>query len=70
MPTIRAPLPSNLETMPLPGGDGFVWIAAEAHVARVLRDHRVKSCGHPWAETKAAGYRLKRVADAHRRPSD
>ncbi|QAY95541.1 NADPH-dependent ferric siderophore reductase [Methylovirgula ligni] len=59
-----ASLLSTLQTISLPDGDGFVWIAAEARVARALRDYVVKSCGHPLAWTKAAGYWRKGVADA------
>jgi NADPH-dependent ferric siderophore reductase len=33
------PLLSALQKVRLPGGDGFVWIAAEARVARAVRDH-------------------------------
>lgn len=59
------PLLAMLETMSLPAGDGFVWIAAEARVARALRTHVVDVKGHPLAWTKAAGYWLMGVADAH-----
>jgi NADPH-dependent ferric siderophore reductase len=65
-----APLLSTLQTMSLPEGDGFVWIAAEGRVARALRDYIVKSRGHPLAWTKAAGYWLKGVADAHDKLAD
>jgi NADPH-dependent ferric siderophore reductase len=65
-----APLLSTLRTMPLPNGDGFVWIAAEGRVARALRNYVVESCGHPLAWTKAAGYWLKGVADAHDKLAD
>jgi NADPH-dependent ferric siderophore reductase len=60
-----ASLLSALETMSLPEGNGFVWIAAEARVARALRDYLVNTRGHPLNWTKAAGYWLKGVADAH-----
>ena len=36
--------------------DTFVWIAAEAGVARTLRNHIVEERGHPKGWTKAAGY--------------
>ena len=42
-----------------PGGDGYVWIAAEAHVARDLRRHLLEDKGHPKAWLKAAGYWIK-----------
>lgn len=41
--------------MPFPPGDGFIWIAAEAGVAKVLREH-VEGRGHPSAHLKAKGY--------------
>lgn len=59
------PLLSALQTLNLPEGDGFVWIAAEARVARAVRDDLVTSRGHPLTWTKAAGYWRKGVADAH-----
>jgi NADPH-dependent ferric siderophore reductase len=40
----------------LPAGDGFVWIAAEASVARDLRHLIVNERNHPKEWTKAAGY--------------
>lgn len=39
-----------------PAGEGHVWIAAEAEVARALRARIVETLGHPRAWTKAAGY--------------
>jgi NADPH-dependent ferric siderophore reductase len=40
----------------LPPGDGFVWIAAEAHTARMLRGYMMDTRGHPKAWIKASGY--------------
>lgn len=60
-----APLLAALQARPLPKGDGFLWIAAEARVARAVREYLVNVCGHPLAWTKAAGYWLKGIADAH-----
>ena len=54
-----------LEGITLPDGDGFVWVAAEARVARGVRDYVVEKRGHPLAWTKAAGYWKKGVSDAH-----
>jgi NADPH-dependent ferric siderophore reductase len=48
----------------LPAGDGFVWIAAEAKVARDLRNLIVDERGHPKEWTKAAGYWLRGEAGA------
>jgi NADPH-dependent ferric siderophore reductase len=65
-----ASLLSVLEGMDLPEGDGFVWIAAEARVARAVRDYLVNGRGHPLNWTKAAGYWLKGVADADQKSID
>lgn len=46
-----------------PAGDGFIWVAAEARVARAVRDHFL-SKGHPPTWMKAAGYWKKGEADA------
>jgi NADPH-dependent ferric siderophore reductase len=43
----------------------FVWIAAEAKVARALRNHFIEERGHPSTWIKAAGYWVKGRADAH-----
>lgn len=39
--------------------DTFVWIAAEATVARAVRNHLVEERGHPLAWLKAGGYWVK-----------
>jgi NADPH-dependent ferric siderophore reductase len=49
----------------LPEGDGYVWIAAEAGVARALRSHVVDTLGHPKAWLKASGYWTRGEADVH-----
>ncbi|WP_353471738.1 siderophore-interacting protein [Salipiger sp. H15] len=43
----------------LPEGRGFVWIAAEARVARALKLHFLDERGHPAPWLKAAGYWVK-----------
>ncbi|MBY6005694.1 siderophore-interacting protein [Salipiger bermudensis] len=40
----------------LPEGKGFVWIAAEAQVAKALKAHFLDERGHPAQHLKAAGY--------------
>ena len=40
----------------LPRGEGFVWIAAEAGVAKALRSQVVDAMHHPREWTKASGY--------------
>ena len=54
----------------LPEGDGFVWIAAEASVARDMRSHIVDGLGHKRQWTKAAGYWKRGHADAHEKIED
>ncbi|MCD7058633.1 siderophore-interacting protein [Pelagibacterium xiamenense] len=66
-PEAEAANPSSLleaaNSMSLPHGRGFVWIAAEAAVARALRDHFLEK-GHPREALKAAGYWTRGTADA------
>lgn len=64
------PLLAALRSFELPEGEGFVWIAAEAKVARTVRDFVTGELGHPSAWTKAAGYWLKGIADAHEKIPD
>ncbi len=60
-----APLLAALQKLEWAAGDGYVWIAAEAHVARTLRDYVGGIRQHPMHHLKAAGYWLKGTADAH-----
>lgn len=59
-----APLLAALAPLALPPGDGFVWIAAEARVARALRAELLAR-GQRAEWMRAAGYWLKGQADAH-----
>ncbi|WP_105426342.1 siderophore-interacting protein [Neorhizobium tomejilense] len=43
----------------------FVWVAAEASVARAVRAYLVEKRGYPLAWVKAAGYWAEGKADAH-----
>jgi NADPH-dependent ferric siderophore reductase len=45
----------------------FVWIAAEAAVARAMRDHVLTAKSHPKAWLKAGGYWIKGQADGRER---
>ena len=54
----------------LPNGEGFVWIAAEASVARSVRNYIIEDLGHPRQWTKAAGYWKRGQADAHEKIED
>lgn len=51
-----APLLDALRRMTLPEGDGFIWIAAEAQVARALKQYVLSDLGHPPQHLKASGY--------------
>jgi len=50
---------------PLPQGDGYIWIAAEARVARALKAYVVDTLGHPRAWVRASGYWTHGQADTH-----
>ena len=54
----------------LPAGEGYVWIAAEAEVARAVRAHVIDTLGHPPAWTKAAGYWSAGEAGANKQIED
>lgn len=51
-----APLLEATKALKLPEGRGFVWIAAEAQVARALKTHMLTDRGHPGPQLKASGY--------------
>jgi len=51
-------------------GDGYIWIAAEASVARSLRDYFLNVHQHPRAWIKAAGYWKSGTANAHEKIED
>ena len=53
-----------LADIPLPAGEGFIWIAAETTVAKALRAHALDIFGHPREWIKAAGYWTRGQADA------
>lgn len=65
-----ASLKAALAAHILPPGDGFIWIGAEAAVARSLRDYLITERGHPRAWMKAAGYWKRGQADAHEKLDD
>ncbi|TEA71928.1 siderophore-interacting protein [Allopusillimonas ginsengisoli] len=45
----------------------FVWLAAEAHVARAIRSWLIEEKGHPKGWIKAGGYWVTGKANAHER---
>ena len=53
-----------------PAGDGFIWIAAEASVARMLRSYVLEHRHHPREWVKAGGYWVRGEADAHDKLDD
>lgn len=48
-----------------PPGDGYLWIAAEAAVARAVRDYMVEQRGQPREWMKSSGYWVRGVPGAH-----
>jgi NADPH-dependent ferric siderophore reductase len=57
-------LRAALGAHPLPGGEGYVSIAAEGHVAKALRADMIAR-GHPKEWMKAAGFWTRGEAGAH-----
>ena len=53
-----------------PPGDGFIWIAAEASVARRVRDYVLKDRHHPCGWVKAGGYWVRGRTNAHDKIED
>ena len=53
------------ETLELPPGDGYVWIAAEAKVAKSLRAHFLEERKHPPKWVRASGYWSRGQSGAH-----
>lgn len=58
------PLISALRDFTPPPGEGYVWIAAEASVARALRQQVTEQMKHPAQWLKASGYWVKGKADS------
>ena len=54
-----------VESRTLPAGDGYVWIAAEAMVARRLRTYFITKRDHPPHWMRAAGYWLRGEPGVH-----
>ena len=48
-----------------PAGDGYVWIAAEAAVARAVRDYMLTERAHPKEWLKSSGYWVRGLPGAH-----
>ena len=65
--TSPQPVLEALKRIELPPGEGFVWIAAEARVARAARDHIINIRRHPAQWLRASGYWVEGQADAYER---
>ncbi|HEY0212953.1 MAG TPA: SIP domain-containing protein [Paenirhodobacter sp.] len=63
-PADPAPVLEAVSGLTLPAGRGFIWVAAEAGVARAVRDYLRDVRQHPREWLKAAGYWVKGQADA------
>jgi NADPH-dependent ferric siderophore reductase len=61
------PLVDALRRIKPPPGEGFVWIAAEARVARTARDHIINIRRHPVQWLRATGYWVAGRADTYER---
>jgi NADPH-dependent ferric siderophore reductase len=59
------PMLVALNELQLPEGEGFIWLAAEARVAKAARHYIENSRGHQRQWMKASGYWAKGVADSH-----
>lgn len=58
-------LASALSDIVLPPGEGYIWIAAEARIARAVRRYVTESLGHPKHWLKASGYWSKGTVATH-----
>ena len=54
-----------LANIDLPRGEGFIWIAAEAQVARAVKAWARDTVGHPKEWMRASGYWARGSSDAH-----
>jgi NADPH-dependent ferric siderophore reductase len=64
------PLMSVLSGLTLPPGDGFVWVAAEARVARSVKHYIINHVRHPASWLRASGYWVKGNADTYDKLED
>jgi NADPH-dependent ferric siderophore reductase len=65
--TNAEPVMEALRRLELPLGEGFVWIAAEAKVARAGRDYIVNVRRHSRQWLRASGYWIEGRSDAYER---
>lgn len=64
------PLLQRLRALSFPAGEYFAWIAAEARVARTLREYLLSERSANKAWVKAAGYWRRGAAGAHEKIED
>lgn len=64
-PSSEAALVNALRSFVLPAGEGFAWVAAEAGLARSLRQVLLEEKGHPLEASKVASYWKRGAADFH-----
>uniref|UniRef100_UPI0013D8D86F SIP domain-containing protein n=2 Tax=Pseudomonadota TaxID=1224 RepID=UPI0013D8D86F len=55
----------TIESLTLPEGDCYAFIACESSISKSIRTHLVEQRGFNGEWVKAAGYWLRGVADAH-----
>ena len=65
-----APLLDAIRSLPLPAGDGYIWIAGENETVKTLRAHLVEERGHNRSWIKAAGYWRKGSVGFHENHND
>ena len=63
-------LRKTIAALPLPGGDGYAWVAAEAATAKALRSHLVGERGLSKDRVKAAAYWKQGAVAVHETYND
>jgi NADPH-dependent ferric siderophore reductase len=63
-------LQTAVADLPLPSGDGYVWVAAEAATAKALRQHLIGERGLSKEQVKAAAYWKRGAVAVHETYND